>query len=122
MVTALWNHLWQSTLFLGAAWAVTALLWQHASRVRYLVWFAASLKFLVPWSALVALGEWIRPQHPIEIGSAAQPIIAAAVSLANSATHPVAGTASGSMVGWILLSVWAAGTLVALARWLFCWL
>jgi len=65
MVSALWNHLWQSTLFLGAAWAVTALLRQHSSRTRYLVWFAASLKFLVPWSALVVLGEWIRPEHPI---------------------------------------------------------
>lgn len=122
MVSALWNHLWQSTLFLGAAWVVTALLRQHSSRVRYLVWFAASLKFLVPWSALVALGEWIRPEHPIEIGVAAQPLIAAALSLASPAVRPVPISDFGPTVGLILLTIWAGGTIISLVRWALCWL
>ena len=122
MVSAIWAHLWQSTLFLGVAWVVAAMLRQHSSRTRYLVWFAASLKFLVPWSALVALGEWLRPAPAIEIGAMARPLIAAAVSLAQPVPHALTEQVSGSMIASILLAVWAAGAILFLARWSLCWL
>jgi hypothetical protein len=38
------NHLWQSTLFVGAAGLVTLALRKNSARVRYWVWMAASLK------------------------------------------------------------------------------
>jgi bla regulator protein blaR1 len=54
--TATANHLWQSTLFaLVAALMALALRKNHA-RVRYQLWLAASLKFLIPFSLLVRLG------------------------------------------------------------------
>lgn len=53
---AVGNHLWQSTLLLLGAWALTLLLRHHQARARYWLWLAASLKFLVPFALLVDLG------------------------------------------------------------------
>ena len=36
------NHLWQSTLFAGAAWLLVLALRRHQAQVRYWVWFIAS--------------------------------------------------------------------------------
>jgi uncharacterized protein (TIGR03435 family) len=51
------NHLWQSTLFAGVAGFLTLILRKNPARVRHWIWVAASLKFLVPFSLLVALGS-----------------------------------------------------------------
>jgi uncharacterized protein (TIGR03435 family) len=51
------NHLWQSTLFAAAAGLLALALRKNYARARYWLWLAASLKFLVPFSALVAIGS-----------------------------------------------------------------
>lgn len=51
------NHLWQSTLFAVAAGSLTLALRKNHARARYWLWLAASLKFLVPFSLLTALGS-----------------------------------------------------------------
>ena len=51
------NHLWQSTLFALAVWVATVALRRNGARARYWLWTMASLKFLVPLSALVAIVE-----------------------------------------------------------------
>lgn len=51
------NHLWQSTLFAGAAALLTLVLRKNPARVRHWIWVAASFKFLVPFSLLMALGS-----------------------------------------------------------------
>jgi uncharacterized protein (TIGR03435 family) len=51
------NHLWQSTFFAAAVWLVTLLFRSNAASVRHRLWLAASVKFLVPFSLLVGLGE-----------------------------------------------------------------
>jgi hypothetical protein len=43
------NHLWQSTLFAAAAWLLTLALRKNHAGVRYRVWLAASIKFLIPF-------------------------------------------------------------------------
>jgi bla regulator protein BlaR1 len=53
---ALGNHLWQSTLFAGAAGLLTLGLRKDHARVRYWLWFAASVKFLIPFSLLTSIG------------------------------------------------------------------
>lgn len=58
--SALANHLWQSTLFAAVAAVLTLLLRQNQARVRYWLWLAASLKFLLPFSLLVVLGTQLR--------------------------------------------------------------
>jgi len=52
----IFNHLWQSTLFTAAV-ALLALAFRcNRARLRYGLWFAASVKFLVPFAALAAVG------------------------------------------------------------------
>lgn len=54
---ALANHLWQSTAFGLLAWLLTLALHRNHARVRYAVWLAASIKFLIPFSLLVSVGN-----------------------------------------------------------------
>ena len=61
---AILNHLWQSTVFAGIAWLLTLTLKKNRAQTRYWLWFAASMKFLVPFTALVSLGSLApRPAH-----------------------------------------------------------
>src|SRR5215469_9688265 len=62
------NHLWQSTLVAITAALLTLAVRKHHARARYWLWMAASLKFLVPFSVLVAFGRylaWSRPAAPV---------------------------------------------------------
>ena len=61
-VSSLANHLWQSTLLAGLAGLLTLTLQNNHARVRHGVWLAASCKFLIPLSVLVAMGGHIRWQ------------------------------------------------------------
>src|SRR5579871_637314 len=58
------NHLWQSTLFAGLAGLLTLLLKSNRAQARYWVWLAASMKFLIPFSALMSLGGYF--QWPVQ--------------------------------------------------------
>ena len=49
---ALVDHLWQSTLFAVLVWLATMALRSNGARVRFWLWTAASIKFLVPLSML----------------------------------------------------------------------
>ena len=51
------NHLWQSTLFCFAAWLLALAVRKNRASVRYRIWMAASVKFLIPFSAMVSLGS-----------------------------------------------------------------
>ncbi len=53
------NHLWQSTAFAAAIGLLTLLFAKNRARVRYGFWLAASVKFLIPFSTLIALGSII---------------------------------------------------------------
>ncbi len=62
MLNALWNnallvevmnHLWHSTMVVLIAWMLSLMLKRYQARIRYWVWMAASLKFLL----LAAMGE-----------------------------------------------------------------
>ena len=59
MISGFVDHLWQSTLFVGAAWFLTLALRKNPARVRYSVWFIASAKFLIPFSLLVGIGAFV---------------------------------------------------------------
>ena len=62
---AVGNHLWQSTVFALSAWLMTLQLRRNRAHVRYgLLWLAASVKFLIPFSLLIDLGGLLpKPQH-----------------------------------------------------------
>jgi bla regulator protein blaR1 len=64
MLAALATHLWQSTLFAAVVALLALAFREHRARLRYALWFAASIKFLVPFAALAALGSLVAWQQP----------------------------------------------------------
>ncbi len=120
------NHLWQSTLFACAAWLLTLALRKNPARVRHWVWVMASMKFLLPFSLLIALGShvpWRAAQAPagasvsIALHQVSQPFAPAADS------SPVVMTAAAraSVVPAIVWTLWACGFLGVAVSWLIRW-
>jgi hypothetical protein len=66
MIRALIDHLWQSTLFGVAIWSITLALRSNSAAVRHWLWLLASLKFLVPFSALYLAGAAAGLFTPVE--------------------------------------------------------
>lgn len=64
MIAELTNHLWQSTLFALAAIVVAAALRKNGAHIRHAVWVIASVKFLVPFAWLMALGALLPAWTP----------------------------------------------------------
>jgi bla regulator protein BlaR1 len=56
-MTGILTHLLESTLFAAAVWLTTLSLRRNHARTRHALWMAASVKFLIPFSLLVALGS-----------------------------------------------------------------
>ncbi|WP_321476190.1 M56 family metallopeptidase [uncultured Paludibaculum sp.] len=79
MIGDLTNHLWQSTLFAGAAALLTLGFRRNQAKVRFWLWFGASLKFFVPFSLLMSLGSQVE-LAPATRGIAAQ-MVAPAMAL-----------------------------------------
>jgi uncharacterized protein (TIGR03435 family) len=104
------------------------LLRKNQARTRYWVWMAASLKFLLPFSLLVAAGEWARSllSHP----ATAQPAIASVLQQIEqpiafqqvlSAAPAAVAAQHANLLPLALLVVWACGALVVAARWSRAW-
>jgi len=66
MIRALIDHLWQSTLFGAAIWSITLALRSNSAAVRHGLWLLASLKFLIPFSALYLAGAAAGLVTPVE--------------------------------------------------------
>jgi uncharacterized protein (TIGR03435 family) len=128
LLSAVGNHLWQSTLVFVTIWGLTRLLRHHRAAVRHALWLVATLKFLVPFDALTALGR----QFGTGISSVnAQPIVdtiqlastpfSLPVTDAVAAGHLSPAQAAPTLLVSILVLVWAAGTAMMLIRWLVSW-
>src|SRR5688572_31629276 len=68
MTTDIFNHLWQSTVFAGVVALLSLGFRRNRARLRYGLWLAASVKFLVPFATLAAVGgllEWQQAPAPI---------------------------------------------------------
>jgi bla regulator protein blaR1 len=53
------NHLWQSTWFALGSALLSIAFRKNRAQVRYWLWFGASLKFLIPFSLLMTIGNQI---------------------------------------------------------------
>ena len=124
------DHLWQSTIFAAVAALVALLLKRHSPSLRYWIWFAASLKFLVPVAALVAIGgysSWrtveIVPyrEGPVLIETVGQPFSQDTVRVGAPKQRAGAGPSVISRLPAALLLLWAAGAAVFLANSLRRW-
>ena len=122
--SALMNHLWQSTLFVIVVWLATLALRKNSARVRCWLWTAGSVKFLVPFSMLVGLGErfqWRAASAAVQpaVSFVMQDILAPAVVVIAA---PASVPQSAPVLPWLLLTVWALGSAVVLMSWWRQWL
>jgi bla regulator protein blaR1 len=122
------NHLWQSTLVAIAAGLLTLVLRKHHARARYWLWLAASLKFLVPFSVLAAVGRYLSWAHPLAsqptlyfaVEGITQPFAAAALPVIPHVA-PSAATSSWTHLLPVLWVVWILGFVAVLAIWIVRW-
>ena len=113
MIGQLINHLWQSTVFAIAAGLFTIAFRNNRAQIRYWLWLSASLKFLLPFSLLMSLGNHLAKPSK---STTTQDISLAMVQI----TQPFPNTLSlaphtQSAVDWIplaVLGVWACGLAV----------
>lgn len=128
-LTVIGDHLWQSTLFAAALALVALALRQQPARVRYALWLAASLKFLVPFAALVALGgalSWrtvaIVPyvDAPLLLETAAEPFTRVPLSV-QVPQREVAVASVFEALPQVVGGLWALGAVLVAAVWFVRW-
>lgn len=118
------NHLWQSTAFGGAMWVLALTLRRNRAAVRYWLWLAASVKFLLPFSLLVSTGTELArrtttaiepPQWSSAVDQISRPFSA------STAVSPIVRPVAVNPIHGILLGIWVCGIAVGLGFWLWCW-
>jgi bla regulator protein blaR1 len=125
---ALANHLLQSTVFAAMIGLLTLPLRQNPARVRYWLWLAASLKFLVPFSLLIALGSLFPEHHYAALAESALSSALESVGQPFS-SPPIVPSAdlqglpdrSAGYLPVALALVWLSGTVVVLLIWRVRW-
>jgi len=126
---SLGNHLWQSTMFASAIALLTLALRNNRAQVRYWLWLAASLKFLIPFSLLIGLGSHLASPRATAVPKTGlyfameqvgQPFTRQAVPLIPDAT-PSTVFQSLSHLLPALLAVWLCGFVVVLFVWCVRW-
>src|SRR5215470_13954720 len=123
------NHLWQSTLFAVVVALVTLVLKNNRAQVRYALWLAASLKFLIPFALFVAIGSQLG-SHKVHTA----PVFVSAMQQINEPFVPVkpshavaTAAASGNTVPKMLpeaaavATAWLGGFALALLLWWWRW-
>jgi bla regulator protein blaR1 len=111
MLTGIVNHLWQSTLVAAAIAALAATLRDHGAHVRYWLWLAASVKFLVPFSLLASLGStFFRAGAPL-VDLADLPATLGVIA------EPMPAAAAWTPLALVLLGVWIVGFAGVMCRW-----
>lgn len=120
------NHLWQSTLFAAVAGLLTLALGGNHARVRHGVWLAASCKFLIPCSLLIALGGHVRWRIAPEATQSGLTVVMDQVS--RPFTDPAlsllllpAAPRARSPLPAVLLGIWLCGFLGIAVSWWVRW-
>jgi uncharacterized protein (TIGR03435 family) len=122
------DHLWQSTAVVLVAGLLTFLLRKNHARARYWLWLAASLKFLVPFSWLVALGSRFAWRSPIAdrrsmyvtMEQITQPFTQAAAGVAPP-LHAATAASLTHLLPAILMGIWCLGFLAVVCLWWMRW-
>jgi bla regulator protein blaR1 len=120
------NHLWQSTAVALLAWPIAILLRRNHARIRYWVWLVASLKFLLPFSLLISVGELLQPTVPAPIS---QPALTAVVERVaepasaqmDSVSDPPLSASHRDKLFIPIVAVWVCGSLLFVVRFWRIW-
>jgi uncharacterized protein (TIGR03435 family) len=129
--SALANHLWQSTVFAGMAGLLALALRKNHARTRHGLWLIASMKFLIPFSLLAAVGSRIgiltrgltssrvaRPELSDIVEQISRPF---PQSLGPPSLAPATLAHHASLLPPLLLAIWACGFLAAGFLWWRRW-
>ncbi len=124
------NHLWQSTLVALMAGLLTLALRKHHARSRYWLWLAASLKFLVPFSLLVELGQrltWMRhsaqsvsPGFYFAIDQIGRPFSQSAIRVSSTPNPSIASSSLAHFLPFVAV-LWLCGLLAVVLVWTVRW-
>lgn len=130
--SALVNHLWQSTAVALLVWLLAWVLRSNQARTRYSLWMIASVKFLLPFSLLIAAGESLRSVIASPVQSAAldavmeqlaqpfpQTVTSSAVPFI--VTAPAAAAHRSDLLPLALLAIWLIGFIVVTFSWMRRW-
>jgi len=132
MLDMLWNHLWQSTVFAAVVAVVGVAFRRNRAQVRYWLWLAASVKFLIPFGALLWIGTQIELM-PIErsgqaivgvLDNVAQPFTQPELERVNLRGRPVPPPPHNPMLTLAVRGftiVWPAGSVALLLVWALRW-
>jgi len=115
----MFDHVWQSTLFAAIAAGLACMLRRNRAAVRYWVWMAASLKFLLPFSLLVALGVHF-PWRTASTVKAPSVALAIEQTVTPVVTAPVRIAPHRDLLPAIEF-IWACGSLAVLTQWFVRW-
>ena len=127
---ALANHVWQSTVFAAVVGLLTVLLRKNHARIRYSLWLVASVKFLVPFSLLVAVGGLLPKPHYVgsrtalysALNEAGQPFSGTLMSPTVSTTPATASTRHLPVwLATVLMAAWLCGLFVVVLVWIARW-
>jgi bla regulator protein blaR1 len=132
MLDMLWNHLWQSTVFAASVALLTLAFRRNRAQVRYWLWLAASVKFLIPFSGLLWIGTQI---ELVPIERSGQTIVAVLDTAAQPFTHtpearvdrrgrpmpPPPPTPLAIVVERSVTILWPAGTIAVVLMWAVRW-
>jgi len=105
---------------------LTLALRKNHARVRYWVWLATSVRFLIPFSLLVGIGSylpWSRPRQGRKLAFTLRWRKSASPYSANDAIGSSGHCLGGSnhLLPAILAAVWLCGFLVVIFQWYFRW-
>lgn len=128
-MSALADHLWQSTLFGLFAALLAWFLRKYPARIRYWLWLAASLKFLIPFSLLIGLGshlQWAQSQAGTSgwyllADEISQPFTQPTVTPGAEAIARMASPGLLRLLPTLLEAAWFCGFGVVLSAWYSRW-
>jgi uncharacterized protein (TIGR03435 family) len=117
------NHLWQSTLCAGVVWALTLVLGKNRAAVRFRLWLAVSVKFLLPFAWFVTLGSqlgWRTVPVPARLpwsvtGDFSLPFVVPA------AVPPEIGPMGAVPMALLVYGIWFCGIAISILFWLRAW-
>ena len=128
MMGPLADHLWQSTLFAAGVALLALVFRRNRAHVRHWMWLAASVKFLIPFAALTAIGRqvgWERaaPSAPSNVSRLIDAVGQPFSGPALTPSAPLASTGSiDAGLGLALIgAIWIAGCVAVVAAWSLKW-
>ncbi len=115
------NHLWQSTLFAGIAGVLTLALSRNHAQIRYWMWLTASMKFLLPFSLLVTIGNYLTPSRPVPARTFSYVMLQVGQPFPVNVAVPLPRASSFAILPVGVFAFWILGFATVLLYWWMRW-